>query len=130
MTPDIQATITRLKELCRSATPAPWSIELDPEFPVEVVHHTVNLKGEKDVLSVFVPAYGLEEFETPTGNEEDVNPDVRYAVAAVNAMPALIADHEATARKLAIYEKRLGYIAKHYPLAHLDALEHAPEQEN
>lgn len=129
MTPDIQSTINRLKELYRFATPSPWSIELaDQDSPVEIVHHTVNLKGEKDVLSVFTPAYGLEHFDMAK-KEDGVNPDVRYAVSAVNAMPALIAGHETTARKLAIYEKRMAYLAKNHPAVYAEVLKQALEEQ-
>lgn len=124
MTPDIRATINRLKELEQKATPAPWkAIEGDDDGPTEVAR--LNSAGVYQD-AVFFPATD----SVPDFSDYHIAPDIAFLVELRNAAPTLIANHEATARKLALYEKRMAYIAKHYPLAHLDALEHAPEQEN
>lgn len=92
MTPDIHETINRLRELKKLATPEPWTIETSGhDYPVEVVHHSVNLRGEPDYLEVFMPAYSPAEGEYAE-SEEGVNIDVRYAVCLVNTAPDLLAE--------------------------------------
>ena len=92
MTTDIHETINRLRELKKLATPEPWTIETSGhDYPVEVVHHSVNLQGEPDYLEVFMPAYSPAEGEYAE-SEEGVNIDVRYAVCLVNAAPGLLAE--------------------------------------
>ena len=92
MKTNTQETIARLRELKKLATPEPWSIETNGlEYPVEVVHHTVNMQGEPDYLEVFMRAYSPAEGEYAE-SEEGVNIDVRYAVCLVNAVPDLLAE--------------------------------------
>ncbi|MFW0120303.1 hypothetical protein ACN08Y_10355 [Rothia sp. P5764] len=116
MTPDMQATINRLKELEKQASSEPWICKTIQYSNEEIYYELVNGRG-KVLLDV------LEASNIP-------EKDLFLIVDLRNAVPALIAHHEATSRKLAIYEKRLAYIAKNYPLVHADVLEHAPEQEN
>lgn len=118
MTPDIQATITRLKELDQKASPAPWGLETWSGINDEESTALEDARGNPVIGNGYDPLDGSEEI------------DLVFITQLRNAAPALIADHESTARKLAIYEKRMAYIAKNYPLVHADALEHAPEQEN
>ena len=123
MSTEIQETIARLRELKKLATPAPWTIETNGiEYPVEVVHHTVNMQGEPDYLEVFMPAYSPAEGEYAE-NEESVNIDVRYAVHLVNTLPDLLAEIERLTTRLSISEAHLGRVAASHPDAYLAALE-------
>ena len=122
MKTDIQETIARLRELKKLATPAPWTIETSGnDYPVEVVHHSVNLRGEPDYLEVFMPAYSPAEGEYAE-SEEGVNIDVRYAVCLVNAVPDLLAEIDRLTTRLSIAESRLGRVATDHPESYLAAL--------
>lgn len=77
------------------------------------------------ICNIATPYY--ESIEEPEASNLDCN--AILLVELRNAAPALIADREHTARKLAIYEKRMAYLAKNHPAMYADALEYAPEQE-
>ncbi|MFW0183796.1 hypothetical protein ACN082_09895 [Rothia sp. CCM 9417] len=117
-TPELHA---RLRELHQQASPAPWESSNHGPGKRTYIEHP-----DGDVLNHDERGTGHEREDIAWVSEEDGRVIVEYR----NAVPALIADHEATARKLAIYEKRMAYIAENYPLVHADVLEHAPEQEN
>lgn len=124
MLDDMQATITRLKELDQQASPAPWIVDIDGEILGAPTIHKDGMPL-REALNIATPY--CESIE----DSEDSNLDCNaiLLVELRNTAPALIADYERKTRKLAIYEKRMAYIAAHYPAVYAEVLKQAPEQE-
>lgn len=92
MTPDIQATINRLKELDQKATPAPWkAIEGDDDGPTEVA--LLNSAGTYQD-AVFYPATD----SIPDFSDYHIAPDIAFLVELRNAYTALIHRHRQSNR--------------------------------
>lgn len=84
-------TIERLRELLATGTPLPWQNEQD------VYRH-----GEPHAIAVWNPVDGHCRVMVANGNFPDVaKADAAKALAAVNALPALLAVVEAQAAEIA-----------------------------
>ena len=111
----IQETINRLRELDRTASPAPWEAWGIGENGQAFIEHPMG-----DVLERGERRTGHKTKEKTTWLREA---DADLITQTRNAIPELIAEIERLTTRLSISETRLGRVATNHPEAYLAALE-------
>lgn len=110
---DIQETIARLRELDRTASPAPWWVSDSDAKPW---HHGILCEyGESP--EVVIDAYW------DGARIDDNSPDLHLIAEARNAVPVLLTEIDRLTARLSISEARLSRVAANHPDAYLAASE-------
>ena len=109
----IQETIDRLRELDRTASPAPWEAWGCGENRQTSIEHPMG-----DVLERGERGYGHMREDTTWLREADAD----LITETRNALPALLAEIDRLTTRLSIAEARLGRVAFNHPGAYLAAL--------
>ena len=113
MTTTVQETINRLRELDRTASPAPWEAWGCGEDGQTFIEHPMG-----DVLERGERGYGHMREDTAWLREADAD----LITETRNSLPDLLEEIDRLTTRLSIAEARLGRVASSHPEAYLTAL--------